>query len=1358
MTKAEGVVRSAGASMGRFAAVVQGAVVKALKAATVATAGFVAASAVVGAKFQQQMAMVGAITGATREQFEALEAQARKLGATTEFTASQAAEGLEALARAGASVEESIEASNAALLLAGTSGAELGEATTLLVATMRQFGLQADDSGRIVDVMSKSMRTSLLDFSSLREAMKFAGTAGAAFGMSLEETVASVAAFRDLGLEGSLAGTQLRMALIQAAKGSDQAEEALSRYGLKLKDIDPATRSFADIIETLGLVGISAADSITVFGARAGANVAQLAAMSAAGAELRMMLKGVVADGGEADTILAQYGLTLKDINPDVKTLAEITEALQAVNIEAADAIKLFGTEAAAGFELLVDRAAESAVDIRGFTTELEDAAGSTADMYEFIGDTVVFQLKILKSVLQDFMITIFETFGRPLQDLIEELGLLVGSIADEFRRQSVSMTSDIRRSFDDVLSFLRKNQQEIARGFVDMAVAVGKFIAALGPLLVTLSAIIPLLDDIAILVGTIFVAVKVAQFASAVGIVAEAFLGLNATLVVFGTTLTATTGGTFALIAAIGVLVAGIAVYIRHISKAEDATDQLREAQDRLAASARETTQAEIDAIRPLLEAQKERARQILESGDRITPVLRRELETILEMTAAEIAAAKAAGELVETGEGFRTVVSLIEEGGAEMGALGGTIAETRRALAAAETDVVSLTKATTDSVRTSILESNKASGLRNDLLMREQADDLALLEQRIRDAEGLRAALERLETDTAKARGDRRRTELEEEEELQGGRVKAHTSAEDEMLKKRLEAAKAVEALMRSLSESLAGVTETDEQRRTAAFEKTLEEIDRVFDAQLALFEGNAARISEIERGREDASKLALKKFLAEEAKVELDAIQERNERIVSERGKVDATLEKLRSSRMSEIEKLETELADTLIEMTAATDAERLTIENDFARRIQEIRRREGEATRDMTRTLMDDLQELAAVAEKAAVAIAAPFKAVFGAVKTVTGFSVDLMALVEQAGQLRDEAEEAGKRLPIAAAAKQAVDELVDGAVVFAETLAAAIGPVIRAIADRIPDLVDAFVAALPKILRSVIDAIPILVQSIVDALPALLKAIVDGLVLLLRELPDLITILLGEIPVIIDALVAELPRLIEAIIAAVPAIIIAVAQAIPDIVAAVARAVPAIAIALVSAVVTELLPQLPKIALELIKAVVLSIFALASEFVKAFTEIFRRALPNFLRKKENRDPGREGIFKKVGNFVGSLFGKDQGAQSGIEFAPRRLMVEIERGEAVLNTQQNADRMSAGGGPAPAGAFPSGAAPGGGAGGFLIEVPVLVDGRLIESAMIRSEDLGKSFERAKRVRRSTGVRVGFDSGGYTPWRVA
>lgn len=243
-------------------------------------AAFGAYSTAVGASYEKQVSFLAAILGITdktSQAYEALDRQARKIGATTALTATEAAEAMQVLAQAGMEVTDIISASDAAVKFALGNQATLDRSANLIAATLTQFSLGGSEAARVADAMGMAARSSLLDVESLAEAMKYAGTTGAAFGWSVEETLAAVAQFRNLGLEGSQAGTNLRMAMVAAAAPMEKNIKLLKRYGLTVDDINPALHSFKDVMLNIARAGMSTADMFVLFDRRAGANVKAIA-------------------------------------------------------------------------------------------------------------------------------------------------------------------------------------------------------------------------------------------------------------------------------------------------------------------------------------------------------------------------------------------------------------------------------------------------------------------------------------------------------------------------------------------------------------------------------------------------------------------------------------------------------------------------------------------------------------------------------------------------------------------------------------------------------------------------------------------------------------------------------------------------------------------------------------------------------------------------------------------------------------------------------------------------------------------------------------------------------------------------
>jgi len=104
------------------------------------------------AEFEQQMANVKAITGATAEEFAKLEKSAKELGASTQFTASEVGKLQEEYAKLGFSTQQILDASEATLELATATGSDLAQSAKVAAATINGFRLEAKDTQRIVDV------------------------------------------------------------------------------------------------------------------------------------------------------------------------------------------------------------------------------------------------------------------------------------------------------------------------------------------------------------------------------------------------------------------------------------------------------------------------------------------------------------------------------------------------------------------------------------------------------------------------------------------------------------------------------------------------------------------------------------------------------------------------------------------------------------------------------------------------------------------------------------------------------------------------------------------------------------------------------------------------------------------------------------------------------------------------------------------------------------------------------------------------------------------------------------------------------------------------------------------------------
>lgn len=125
--------------------------------------------------FEQGMANVKAISGATGKEFDDLTATAKQLGESTQFSAAQAAEAMENLAMAGWKSQDIIAGMPGLLDLAAAGSVDLATASDVTASALAQFGLKADEAGRVADILAATATNSKTDVTGLGESLKYAG-------------------------------------------------------------------------------------------------------------------------------------------------------------------------------------------------------------------------------------------------------------------------------------------------------------------------------------------------------------------------------------------------------------------------------------------------------------------------------------------------------------------------------------------------------------------------------------------------------------------------------------------------------------------------------------------------------------------------------------------------------------------------------------------------------------------------------------------------------------------------------------------------------------------------------------------------------------------------------------------------------------------------------------------------------------------------------------------------------------------------------------------------------------------------------------------------------------------------------
>ena len=241
-----------------------GKVVAAASAAAAAVSSYFGAKLFIGGiksaeDFELSMARIKAATNASTDEMAALTKAAQDAGRSTIFTASEAANGLEILGKAGVSAANSIKALPTLLALAEGQSIDMNTAAGLLTDTINQMGMSFDQAGTVADVLAKGANLANTTVTDLGAAMSYAGAASHNAGLTLQQTVAILDQLASSGLRGERAGTGLQQILVMLSNPASQARIELAKLG-------DTSSSLGDAIDTIKKAGDAATPAINAFG------------------------------------------------------------------------------------------------------------------------------------------------------------------------------------------------------------------------------------------------------------------------------------------------------------------------------------------------------------------------------------------------------------------------------------------------------------------------------------------------------------------------------------------------------------------------------------------------------------------------------------------------------------------------------------------------------------------------------------------------------------------------------------------------------------------------------------------------------------------------------------------------------------------------------------------------------------------------------------------------------------------------------------------------------------------------------------------------------------------------------------
>lgn len=275
------------------------------------------------AKFEQSLANVRSVAKATPEEFARIEKAALEAGETTRFKASQAADAMYYLASAGFDANQSIDALNGVLMLAGSTQSDLAMTSETVASAISQFGLEAKDAERVANVFTAAITNSQATMDKLATSLRYVGPVASSMNKSIEDTAGLLQILYNNGFNASQAGTALRFALANLSDEQGPVIAKLKELGVSFDEVNPATHTFGEIIGVLNERVNDGGEIMSIFGQRAGPAMIKL--IQAGRSEVEKYTEAVTGTNAAAEA----YAIQNDTLQGSIDLLSSAVEAAQ---------------------------------------------------------------------------------------------------------------------------------------------------------------------------------------------------------------------------------------------------------------------------------------------------------------------------------------------------------------------------------------------------------------------------------------------------------------------------------------------------------------------------------------------------------------------------------------------------------------------------------------------------------------------------------------------------------------------------------------------------------------------------------------------------------------------------------------------------------------------------------------------------------------------------------------------------------------------------------------------------------------------------------------------------------------------
>lgn len=566
--------------------------VTAISGMSTALAGVAGYSIKVGSSFEAGMSKVQAVSGASNEQLQRLSDKAKEMGATTKFSATEAADAMNYMAMAGWKTEDMLNGIDGIMNLAAASGEDLATTSDIVTDALTAFGLSASDSTHFADVLAAASSNANTNVSMMGETFKYVAPVAGSLGYSAKDCAVAIGLMANSGIKASQSGTALRSMFSRLAKPSKEVKEAMEKLNISLTDSHGNMKSLDTLMGDLrnSFSGLSESEKAEMASSLAGQEAMSglLAIVNASDADFNKLKDAIYG----ADGASAKIAETMQDnLKGKITILKSTVEGLGIkINDEIEDPMKEAADEVTSSVGQISDALENGGIDAAVEKTG-DVIGGLSVKIAQESPKMVDASVLLLKSFVQGIQKNKNQLKYASREIIDSMCDGLIKLLPKEMQQPAKKALDSLKKTFSSGLGSLsgvtKKELEIIGKLFTKLA----DHMDTVAPVVISLVAAFKTFQMVQGPVGTVVsVLIKLQSVSSETGLAVSALnaiMSANPAVLIAG---------------AIATLVGGLALYATTVNQADEVQEAFNAKMDELGSNI-ESNQRSLDNLKESME-----------------------------------------------------------------------------------------------------------------------------------------------------------------------------------------------------------------------------------------------------------------------------------------------------------------------------------------------------------------------------------------------------------------------------------------------------------------------------------------------------------------------------------------------------------------------------------------------------------------------------------------------------------------------------------------------------------------------------------------------------------------------------------